>query len=255
MRILALVAGTLFMMMLAYSGARIWADGQIYTPFKTEFFQKDGDFYILPWEQAYLLEKKADLILWVDVYRNTQGEILVKPWADVGKRKQDLPQEPTEARPRLRDLFFKYPEARWVINCDDNTYDIQLGLSQIVQDTQSQARVLVQSNYNTILDSLKELQPMLLYGSSIADITRLKTFQAMWLLPAAPFKGDVLMTPLRYLNRETVNAEIVGEMKRRFKKVILGPIRTAEDLDVARSLKPDGIFLADPFLLGPGSYQ
>lgn len=255
MRLLALITGTVFMAIMAFSAARIWADGQVYTPYKTEFFQKEGELIILPWEQNYLLEKKADLILWVDVYRSDKGEILAKPWLDYGKRKQDLPQEASESRPVLKDLLLKFPKTRWIINCDDNVHDIQLGLAKVIEEAQMGQNVLIQSNYNTIMESMKELLPLAVYGSSIADITRLKTFQAMWLLPAAPFKGDVMMTPLQYLKRDTVNSEIVFEMKRRFKKVILGPLRTAEEVRAAQEMKPDGLFLADPFLLGPGGYQ
>ncbi len=163
--------------------------------------------------------------------------------------------EASESRPLLKDLLIKFPKTRWIINCDDNVHDIQLGLSKVIEETQMGQNVMIQSNYNTILESTKELLPLAVYGSSIADITRLKTFQAMWLLPAAPFKGDVMMTPLQYLKRNTVNTEIVFEMKRRFKKVILGPLQTLEEVQAAQEMKPDGLFLADPFLLGPGGYQ
>jgi hypothetical protein len=240
---------------MGFSAARIWADGQVYVPYNTEYFKTDGPYVILPWEQSYLLEKKPDLILWADVYRNDKGEILVKPWADFGKLKAELPKDPSEARPLLRDLLSRLPEVRWIIQCDDNVHDIHLGLSKILEETKSLDRVIIQSNYNPIMEAIKEIHPTALYGSSIADITRLKTFYSMWLLPAASLKSDILFTPLKYLNRDTVNSDIVFEAKRRFRKVFLGPLRTPEELKQAQDLKADGFFLADPFLLGPGGYQ
>lgn len=254
MRLLVLTFGLLLAILISFSAVRMWADGQVYTPFKTNYFRPEEannkeKIQIVPWEQNYLLEKKPELVLWVDIYRTTKGEILAKPWKDKNTLKKDLPQEANPSRPLLLDLLKQFPKARWVINCDDNTQDIQVTLNSVLAEAQMQDLILVQSNYNTILESLKETQPMLVYGSTIADITRLKTFQSMALISASPFKGDVFFAPLTYLDRPAVNEEIVTEMHRRFKKVIIGPLMNAQDLEQAQKLGADGFFLADPFLL------
>ncbi len=254
MRTLALIAGVMFMFMAAYSGTKIWSNGVVYTPYQTSYYQASSEgLIIVPWEQNYLLEKKADLILWADVYKTQKGELLVRPWVDYGQKKETPPSESSQnasdSRPLLKSLLEQFPNARWVINCDDNVQDIQLLLSKVIEETQSQNRIILQSNYNPIMESLKETQPLLLYGSSIADLTRLKTFDSMGLLEAAPFKGDVIVTPLTYLKRATLNAEIVREMKRRFKKVILGPLKTLDEIQKAKDLGADGLFVADPFLI------
>lgn len=249
MRLLVLVFGVVFAIVVGFSTIKMMSDAQVYTPYKTNYFKENEKLVIVAWEQSYLLEKKADLILWVDVYRNTKGEILAKPWKDRNLLKKDLPQDANPARPLLLDLLKKFPQTRWVINCDDNTQDIQVTLNSVLNEAQVQERAMIQSNYNTILESLKESQPMLVYGSTIADMTRLKTFQSMYLMSAAPFKGDVLFSALTYLNRPTVTKEMVYEMRRRFKKVILGPLMNAQEVEAAKILEPDGLFVADPFLL------
>lgn len=249
MRLVVLTVGVLFALLLGYSAIKMLSESQVYTPFKTNYYKADEKLFIVPWEQSYLLEKKADLVLWVDVYRNKQGELLAKPWKDIKLAKKDLTQEASPTRPLLSDLLKKYPQTRWVINCDDNTQDIQVTLNAVIGEAKMTDFIMIQSNYNTILESLKESQPMLLYGSSIADITRLKTFQSMGLVAASPFKGDVFFAPLSYLDRKTINEGLVSELRRRFKKVFLGPLMNSTEMAEAQKFNPDGLFVADPFLV------
>jgi hypothetical protein len=136
-----------------------------------------------------------------------------------------------------------------VINCNDNVDSIHLQLMKAIEDAKALDRVMIQSDYNTILISAKQLQPMVVFGSTVADLTRLKTFDSMFLLPAAPFKGDVFFTPLTYRNRSVINKDIVQEMKRRFKKVFIGPLNSHDELETAKQYEPDGLFVADPFLI------
>lgn len=249
MKLISLILGTLLIAFILFMTVRMWGEGQTFKPFDAPFLKGDGPVVIVGWEQNFLLEKKPDLILWADVYRAKDENILVKPWADRNKGKKDLEQIATPARPLLKDLLVKFPNTRFVINCNDNVQDIHLQLVKVIEEAKAVDRVLVQSDYNTILISMKELNPMIVFGSTIADLTRLKTFDSMWLLPAAPFKTDVLFAPLKFHNRPTVNREISLEMKRRFKKVFLGPLATKEDVEQAKAFEADGFFVEDPFLI------
>jgi hypothetical protein len=249
MKLLGLSLGTLLIAFMLFMTVRMWGEGQTYKPFDAPFFKDPAPQVIVGWEQNYLLERHPDLVLWVDVYRATNDKLLVKPWADRNKRKQDLEQTANPSRPLLKDLLLQFPNTRFVINCDDNVQDIHKHLIQALEEAKATERVLLQSEYNTILISAKKLSPMIAFGSTIADLTRLKTFESMWLLPAAPFEGDVFFAPLTYRNREMVSRDIVLELKKRFKKVILGPLATMEDVEKARALQADVLFLVDPFLV------
>ena len=92
------------------------------------------------------------------------------------------------------------------------------------------------------------------YGSSQSDRLRMKAFEnlAPWkagLLPATPFKGDVYFSPLKWRNIEMLTSEIISEMKRRQKHVVIGPINNEEELKRAKSLAPDGYLINDANLL------
>jgi hypothetical protein len=250
MKLLSLILGTLLISFILFMTVRMWGENQTYKRFDAPFFNGASPAVVVSWEQNFLLEKQPELILWVDVYRSTENEnILVKPWADRNKAKKDLEQKESPARPLLKDLLLKFPNTRFVINCNDNVMDIHRHLVQILEETKAGERVLVQSDYNTILISIKDRLPMVVFGSTVADLTRLKIFESMFLLPAAPFKTDVFFTPLTYRNRSAISKDIVQEMKKRFKKVFIGPLNSQEEIEEARQYEPDGYFVADPFLI------
>ncbi len=252
MRLISLIIGTLLIFFILFMAVRMWGENQTFRPFDAPFLKLEteaGPAVVVGWEQNFLLEKKPDLILWVDIYRAQDENLLVKPWADRNKAKKDLEQVATPARPLLKDLLQKFPTTKFVVNCNDNVQDIQKQIVQVLQETKSVDRVLLQSDYNTILISAKEMEPMLVFGSTVADIARLKTFESMWLLPSASFAGDVFFAPLKYRDRAAVSKGIVQEMKRRFKKVFLGPLKTKEEVTAAREFEPDGLFVEDPFLV------
>lgn len=250
MKLISITLGTLLIAFLLFMTVRMWGENQTYKPYDAPFFKESSSLaVIVPWEQNFLLEKKPDLILWVDTYRAEDGNLLVKPWVDRNKPKHQMEQKANPARPLLKELLLKFPQTRFVINCNDNVHDIHRHLVQVIEEAKAAERVLLQSEYNTILISAKELSPMIVYGSTVADLMRLKTFNSMFLLPTAPFQGDVFFSPLKVRNRQAVSKEIVQEMKKRFKKVYLGPLSTKEEVAEALSYEPDGIFVEDPFLL------
>ncbi len=256
MRFLTLIAGTMLFALIAFSTIRFWGQGQTYKEFQTPYFahsnhqdKQNAPEIVIPWEQAQLVKDQSAFILWVDVYRAQNQNIVVKPWMDRNKANNDLEQSTNPSRPLLKDLLEQNPQARFVVNCNTNVDGIHRQLVQVIQEAKAVDRVLLQSDYNTILTSAKELEPMMIYGSTPADLTRIKTFNSMWLLPAAPFKGDVLFVGLKYRGRNTIDQDVVLEMKRRFKKVFIGPLFTKEEIQQAMEFGADGLFLQDPFLI------
>jgi hypothetical protein len=251
MRIFSITAGTLLFLFLILMTIRMSGLNETYVPFDTPYFQGKIPYGIVGWEQNFLLEKNPELILWADVYRNKQDQLLVKPWADRNQQKNNLDLPPSPTRPLLKDLLLKFPKTRFVINCNENVDNIQVNLSQVIEEAKAEDHVMIASDYDTILISLKLLKPRLVYGSSTSDITRIRSFQSLWILPSAPLKGDVYFVPLKYRGVDTIDADIAKEMHRRQKKVFIGPLSTKAEVEQALRLGADGLFVTDPFLLPP----
>ncbi|PIS11056.1 MAG: hypothetical protein COT73_05980 [Bdellovibrio sp. CG10_big_fil_rev_8_21_14_0_10_47_8] len=260
MRLIGLIFGVFGISFFVLALVRFGGLSQSYKEFETPYFSVPANptaaetgletvSIIIPWEQSFWLQKMPHLILWTEVYRGDGETLLVKPWVDRDKALKTLEKVANPARPLLKDLLVKFPQTRFVVQCNDNVENIHRQLAQVIEEAKATERVLIQSNYNSILVSTKELLPRALYGSSPADYTRLKVFDSLWILPSVPFKGDVFFGPLIYRGRSTINSDIVIEMKRRFKKVFLGPLLSQEEVDKAIALGADGLFVEDPIMV------
>lgn len=102
---------------------------------------------------------------------------------------------------------------------------------------------LVMSDYEAPLKALKEIEPAYVYGSTKPEILRIVAMQSMYLLEAVTIRADALVQPLELRNQKFFNEEILNEMKRRFVKIIVGPIGASE-VPQAQQLNPFGIIVS-----------
>lgn len=250
MRLLFITFITLFIVAVGLLTTRFWGQGQRFAPYETEYFKEaNATSVVIPWEQNFFLEKDPNYILWADAYKGDNDVLLVKPWVERDQALKTLEKVSSPTRPTLEELLKKFPNTRFVVNVNDNQEGIHKQIVQVLENSQSKKRVLIQSDYNSILVSTKDLEPLVLYGSTPADITRLNSFDSIGILAAAPFKGDVFFSSLTVRKIEAINPDISDELHRRYKKIFLGPLKTKEDVEKARSLKADGFFVEDPLLL------
>lgn len=231
--------------------ARFYGQSKVYGQYEHPFWsgQNSTEFLVTPWEQNFIIEKRPEWILWVDVQQSKSDQLLARPWIE---RKTGSPKdinEATPARPDVAELLSRFPQTRFILNIVDNKNDIHLRTINLIKSTQSMNRVVVTSDYPIVLDAIKKEEASFLYGSSLSDFTRFKTFESLWILPATPMKGDFLIGPLMFRDVPLFSESIISEVHRRFKKVIIGPLDNIQDIGKAQELKPDGLFTTDPLLL------
>ena len=85
MRVLQLTLCTGLLFFLMFMSIRVWSEGQTYRPFETTYWQAENSaekLIVIPWEQNFFLEKHPTWILWADVYKDENQDLIVKPWAD-----------------------------------------------------------------------------------------------------------------------------------------------------------------------------
>lgn len=103
---------------------------------------------------------------------------------------------------------------------------------------------IVTSQYEAPIKALKELAPAFVYGSTQPEVLKIVAMQSMHVLEAVSIRADVIIHPLKIRNQLFYNDEIIQELKRRHKKIIIGPIGPDELLS-AQQLNPFGIILKD----------
>ncbi|GIL18191.1 MAG: hypothetical protein BroJett040_19420 [Oligoflexia bacterium] len=240
MRFIAIIFTTLLLTTMTITTVHMWGLSQVFTPFESPFYPKDKPWAVVPWDQYEEVKHQfPDAILWADVYQSASQTILVSPWKDHDLASKLQTQAPSQDRPTLSELVQKYPTQKFILNVTSNLLDVDRQIAEIIK---SEERFLIQSDYDVIMKSMKELRPRNLYGSSIADRMRFVTFQSLWILPATPLKGDVFIGSLKHKKVDMFNSDIAKELQRRHKKIILGPLKTEAEFTEAIQYQPDGFF-------------
>jgi len=189
-------------------------------------------FITMEWDSVEA--DKAD-VLWVNVVR-AQDETLL-----VTKNSGETLS--------LKQFLLDQPHRRLILNITENKYNIHLQLEKVILETNAKDRLLIQSDFNPVIVSLKGRVPELVFGSTPADLTRLRAYQFFGLLGFANFPGDAFVMPLKYRNVETLDPELQQILQKFLKKkIILGPLSTKDEVDQALRLDADGLVLTDPTL-------
>lgn len=263
MKLLLISLATVIFFAAVGVGLRSWGLATQYQKFEHAFWTPEGPYWIVRVKTAMegqrLTQEKADVIFWLDLHETRDHRFLVLPEDTVtlqltekifGAEKWRGPQIPrydlAELRPffpdapLLEDIMTEFPNQRFILNLVDNVPDIQFETVKLLQTLNPDKRVLIQSDTDVLLRSIKDLKPLWLYGTSHADIMRLLSFESIGLLSTTPFKGDVFISPLSLKGRSILNENVIEEMRRRKKMTILGPLTGNPDFEAARQANPDG---------------
>jgi hypothetical protein len=262
MRVLFISVFSVLVLFVVLLMTRLWGVGQQYPDFQHPFFEDTKPPLVIvklesETELQEALQQKNDVIFWMDVETTNDQKIIVfgrafkakemsieayrgpKPLAYPFQQMQKAHPEVRE----LKDIIAKYPQQKFILNILDNVTGVHTGLVDALKGLSPEKRILLQSNYNVILTSVKDLAPFWLYGCSQADLMRFLTFESMWLLPATPFKGDVYIAPFVLMGRPAFHESTLEEVRRRHKKIILGPALDKKEFDDAARLKADAIIV------------
>lgn len=246
MKLFAIITGCIIVLLMSLASIHYYGLGQHYRPLEHRFYLPKTPWIITGWEQSFFSEKNPDLILLATVYRTNNGSYLVAPTREKSMKSSEREQEPSPSRPLLSDFLKQYSKQRLVLKLVDNTDNIDREVGALLKEEAQTERILVQSDYNLVLESLKKIQPLMLFGATPSDIMRFKSFQSMGILTAVPFKGDIYFAPLKLKKKKTLTAEMKAELQRRFKKIVLGPLANSEEIKTAIALGADGFYVENP---------
>lgn len=248
---------------------RIWGLGQTFPDFQSPFFAGETPLIIVKADTLSkideVLKLKPNAVIWADV-RIAKGNIpyILAPSRDVeflNSKSEQQKANPTvqitqggklsdysweqlnefyKNTPSLKELYEKYPTTRFVLNIVDNVADVHSTVVDAIQSFKPDARTLLQSDALVIMTTIKDLKPAWVYGTSTPDLMRLMSFDSLYILPSTQYKGDVFIAPFSILKRPAFNEDIIIEMRRRHKRVYLGPIENQEQFELAEKYKVDG---------------
>lgn len=274
MRFIFVTIMTLILVGILLLTARIWGLGQVFPPFEHDFFKGNQPFIIL---KADTLDQvtaattaQPDVIIWADVrvskdkvafilssdkdaeflnFKRTEQEKNPTTPIMTGGKLSDYSWEQINEfyknTPALKEYYEQFPQTRFVLNIVDNVTDVHLDVIRTIEGLNPNPRTLIQSDTLVIMTAIKDLKPEWVYGTSIPDLMRFLAFDSLWILPSTQFKGDVFISPFTLMKRPAFNADIIEEMRRRNKRVFLGPIESKAQFEEAKSYKAEGYITTD----------
>lgn len=258
-----IVLGVLILM------ARIWGLGQNYPLYEHAFFSGPTPLIIVKADTLdaakEALKLRPDAVIWLDVRFSREKVPFILPetrdkeFLDMKRQEQEknpttpimigakLSEYPWEqinefykTTPALKEYYGQFPQTRFVLNIVDNVADAHTTLVNAIKDFKPNERTFIQSEALIIMTSIKDLKPEWVYGTSTPDLMRLMTFDSLYVLPSTQFKGDVFVSPFTILKRPAFNDDIIKEMRRRNKRIFLGPIQSEAQFAEASRYKVDG---------------
>lgn len=177
------------------------------------------------------------VVLWIEVRQRLDGTMVAC----------DSENEAADA-PLLNHVLVGLPKHRLILNFRGNREGSVERFAKIVDETKIAERLLIQSPEDGFLKDLREARPLWLYGTSLAQVTRLIMLSSIGLGTLAPLKGDVLVVeaqnPKEHL-LDRLSDSIIAEAHRRQMRIYAGPATTEEALQLW-SRGVDGIMSAQP---------
>ncbi len=263
MRVLFISVASIFTVGAILLTIRFWGLSMPVHEFQSEFFTEKKPWLALDVsaenEIPKILKKKPDAILYFNL-RLTADQILFVQAPEVFEKslseKKFGPENYRGPKPynyhfeflkkefpgifALEEILKTYPEQRLILNLIDNAQNIHKITVELLRKYNFGKKIIIQSPVDIVLKSIKELEPLWLYGTSQPEVTRLLSLDSLGVLPAASIRSDVFIVPLKIMNRNVFTLGLNEELIRRKKKIMLGPLGSAEEVLQAEKYKVDG---------------
>ncbi len=246
MKLLVLLIGSVVFTVLSLVTVRFWGLNQNYSAYEHRFFKQEKPWVVAHWEQSFFSEKIPGLILYANVYKTDHELFLVRPSIEEKIKNQKSEQSPSPARPLLQDFLKNHSTFRVVLNFEDNLAGIDQQIENALKDYNRTENIMIQSPYNSVLESVRKLESMFVYGSTMSDTMRFKTFDSIGIISVSPFKGDIYFSELKVKGKDAITKSISSELERRKIPIIIGPIKDFSEAQLALSLGASGLFIEKP---------
>lgn len=253
MRFIALVLGIAVISAIVYFSILFWGLGRSLPHFENPFSTMPQPMVLMPWDSKLveiqtpgLLERR---VLWFHVYRDADGSLKALASNQAPSAQEEVPINTSTEGPRLRDAVARWvnlnPQPGFVFQIHSNVDGIQ---NQFVDELKGLdlKRVLVQSEFDNVMQTIKVFQPMWAYGTSASDRVRWMNFAALGLAPAVTSRNDIYVTPLKIRNIPALSRGIVDELRRREDLLWIGPLMTHAEVEQARQDQANGYFVTTP---------
>ncbi len=248
MRVIFVTIGVLFVVFLCVLITKFWGKSQVYIDYVHPFtasapadltFSRPG-FATLQTD----IDSQKNLFLDIGITRDQQ---LVIPKTEIKKPIRNLSYADIKDQVILLSDISEILKTRRMIF---NILDSVIAVHEIIFENfknigfEKGENFLVTSEFEQPVKALKDIAPSWIYGSTRPEILKIVAMQSMYILEAATIRADFIIQPLNIRNQKFFNEELLQELKRRHKRIIVGPI-SQQEVPEAMLLHPFAIIVND----------
>jgi hypothetical protein len=276
MKLFLISLATVLFSGLIWATLWFWGQGFSYQPYEHPLMTWKSEGQPLqalstfhPEEAREFLSKNPEGVLFLNLYVSADGEFFTAP-----EKALQFPQEVLKKLPdaykgnkhhyykmetiksQLQDqafpleAFLNLKPRFWMFNINDNALEIDRNMIAWIEKYGMESQVVVLSDIDLVVSSMKDQRPLWIYGSTQSDLAKLLTLASVNLEGIANVRRDFFVTPIFLKERLVLNSSVIREMKRRFKKVAIGPVHTDQDRVLALKEQPDLLIISSHLTQG-----
>jgi len=130
-----------------------------------------------------------------------------------------------------------------LIRLNLNQAEVHMQVVSLFEPLKTRKDVGFISRYQTVMTSVKSLVPGWSYGASEVEQSKLKIFEGLGLIHLPDLKSDFWLTSNKRNKKMFLTPEIIQEMKRRGRAVLVEAIEKQSDADLAIGLGADAVII------------
>ncbi len=254
MRILITTLGTAFVCLIIFLILKIWGGSQTFISYPHPFYNQQQTttkpvlFEKPKFSEISEILKNSKKNIYLDIATTKDGIIViheVNKYQTSSFRNQYF-KDIKDVVLNLADFKNSLKNRKIIFNLTENAIAGDKTLIEEFQkiDLNDKSEILISAPYEVMSKSLKELAPTYIFATSKPEILRLKAMESFYLIETASLRADVIIHPLYYYKKLFFTETFLQEIKRRNKKIIIGPIPQSE-YEEALKLKPFGIVFSE----------
>jgi len=252
MRIIIVSLCSIFVVFLCFWIVKLWGQSQVFPEYKHPMYSISSSEPIEFIKPSYAhLEKEIQekTFLFLDV-AITLDQKLVAPkrlWSQKEKSIQYLNYDEIKNDALLLQNYKEILKKKKIIfNLIENSQAAHENFFYNMQqlDLEKGDNFIVTSPYEAPIKALKDLAPSFLFATTQPEILKILAMGSMYLYEAVNIRADLILHPLKIRNQGFFTEDFLKELRRRRKRIIVGPISEAEKTEAVK-LSPYGLVIQE----------
>jgi hypothetical protein len=246
MRLFFSVFISLFVSAVFFFTVKFWGQSQRYIDYNHAFYSNVQTPLVFEKSNAKTLIEnlQSDKNLYLDIAITLDQQIVLPLESLNTKFRVQNFREMKQPAALMSDYAVQLKGRRLILNLIENPIagpDIILNeLKKMGFDKEN--NFVFTSPYDAQMKDLKEKTPAYLFGTTNPEILRIKSMESVYLMEASVFRSDIVIHPLDFYKQPFFTETLLADLKRRFKRFIVGPIKP-EQIEEAKKLNPLGIII------------